>query len=320
MPNYDWASTRKWLLEQKRADPDAPKLRFANDRYRHAPDLFAGRRIDFSRLGRVNSRLDRRTGRLSVRIENVGKSTFYPSDAHKSLVVNDGEPFDLSSSTRVDFEIVDGQAKISENADLALIGIAAEGPPSKTLGPSGPIWDVWCEPVVYVYDTPQDADVAERLKQSAAKSAEWDMTFGDESLLVVSADELTDQLKRGSHVILFAAGEGKLRGSIDVPWPTDKDAKQRIDDADVRVALRPAPWNRFRYVLVVDILADRPVSLHEFGWWDDAFWTDWVVGRARKGRRGVGVLAAGFFDADWQPAACTVQDTRGPSVLRFGNH
>jgi len=196
---------------------------------------------------------------------------------------------------------------------------AIEAKPLPGPQPRGPIWRVWEDPVWYVYEDGGDEATTKLLRESAESSARLDATFGEPTLPVIAASKLTARQMEDCNVILFSRGKGKLRDKLSPRFPDgDEDIAERVRAANVRVALGPGLDGAGRYTLTVDITADEPVSLRSFGYWDSGFHTDWVVGKTveRRGRRGLGIPAAGHYGQDWQPTAMTTIDPRGPMVLR----
>jgi predicted esterase len=300
LPQYDWASTRKWFLQQRKTDARrAITLRAVNLRYARAGPVQVEELHDYARIGELRLAFNAADKTIELAAANIARLTvdlpFVPDPA-----VAGGQRVTLLVSPDGAFE-------------YAPWPYPGEDPRLKHPGRSGPIWDIWCEPVTYVYDTAGADEVVARLKQSAEQSAAWDIAWGDPRLPVKPDTGLTGADKQSRNIVFFTtrASANPLRNEInapDLPHPAE-------EDAHLRIMLRPSPWSARHCVLVVELDAERPFSLHEFGWFQEAFQADWLVVQLGPGPRSPRILAAGVYDRAWQPGPFTAGDFRSRPLI-----
>jgi hypothetical protein len=322
IPAYDWATTRQWFLQHSRNNaPDTIFLRVANLRFNRGGWIAVNALHDYSRIGQVVAKFDSKSNLVTITTDNVAllKLDQHPTDA-TAMSINGAAPVPIERLLRL---TPDG--KIDAAPPPATQPVATKRP-----NQSGPIWDVFSEPVVYVWGTGGDEATTARLRESAQASARWDLAFGDPSLPCCSDAQVTARQRESANLVLFTTPGGrasKLAENLDIPWPAERmtapttQPTTRPAEPDVRIALRPSPFAADRYVLVVELSGDRPVSLHEVGWWDRAFQADWLAGVARTGRdraRGVQILAAGVYDHEWRLGPWTRDDIRTQDLLGPG--
>jgi predicted esterase len=324
LPAYDWATTRQWFLKHRRnGDPDAVVHRVSNLRFGKSAWVTLTELHDYALLGEVVARYDAKQASLNVQTQNVRALWLSPPGPLATMTVNNmPAPVDGHGTFGVELS-VDGQG-----TRLARESQPAGSGPSKRPGLSGPMWDVFSEPVVYVYGSGADAATTDRLRKSAELSAEWDMAFGEDLLPVVRDDQVTQEQKRRCNLILFCsdrAPSNRLRAEVDVPplpQPVTSASATQPARSEVRLFLRPSPWAANRYALIVESSCERPANLHELGWWDKALHADWliaVLSAGQRGRRsGARIIAAGMYDGQWQMGRWTREDFRSSELLGPG--
>lgn len=311
MPDYDWATTRAWMLRQQR-DPAPQEIRHrvACLRYGRSGWLSVLALQDYAGIGQVRGRLVERDGRRIALVEtvNVAELEIAPPPGVAAVgVAGDGDRlFPLPSDGRLRLRI--GRATI-EPVD------GPADPGRKRPGRSGPLWDAWSDPVLYVWDA-QPGETGERLRRAAEASATWDLAAAPTRLRTAASDAVTAEERDTRTLIVFTADPARcpLLAGVDLP---------RLPDGElVAVLLRPAPWHPERSVVVVVQRAARPVSLHEFGTRDSAWHGDWVVGRPRPATAdeafpGVEPVAMGVFDGGWRPATGVEIGDTGAAFLGY---
>ena len=340
VPAYDWADTRKWMLEHPRdRNPREVALRVVNLRHNRADWVEVHALDDYSGIGDITARFDEESSTLTVQMSNIAAVTLDPPFDCRRLVINDAPPIpapDGPITLRMDEQgdIQPGRWEPAADDERWV----------KRPGRSGPMWDVWAEPVIYAFDAGDEA-AARRLEVSARLSSRWDMSFGDRHLPVSAFQHLDEaELSRNS-IVLFAAPErlSALLDAEDLAFPLraaapptpgaqqQENSPQRQtppqrtpatwERAELRIALLPSPWSSDHYLLVVETTAMRPFSLHELGWWDNGLHADWLIAtvagdatptaaRRARPRGGMQLLGAGVYDHHWHPAAHTRGDYR----------
>lgn len=321
LPAYDWASTRAWFLQHSRSTPrDTIFLRVANLRFNRSGWIAVQALHDYSRIGQVVAKFDAKSNLITIATDNVAllKLDEPPTNA-SAMAINGAPPVPIERLLRLT-----PAGQIDTTPPPATQPTVIKRPHQ-----SGPIWDVFSEPVVYVWGTGGDEATTARLRASAQASAQWDLAFGDPSLPCCSDAQVTAKQRESANLVLFTTrggGGNKLAANLDIPWPAERLASPsthpttRPAEPNVRIALRPSPFATNRYVLLVELSVDRPVSLHEVGWWDRAFQADWLVGVARTepAARGVQILAAGVYDQVWRLGPWTHEDIRTQDLLGAG--
>lgn len=320
MPDYDWASTREWMLtHRKNPEPHEVFHRVSNLRYGRNAWVHVRALTDYAGIGEVQATYEPDTRTLQLALRNVTLVSLHlPGPVEQVVFGGKTMAPKLAAGEVLHVFIKDGQAQFSTGAvdfDRALASF-------KRAGVSGPMWDVFSERVVYVYDTSMGEAVTERLKTSAKRSAEWDVAFGDPSLPVLADTELTDDLRRNANVIYFTAAGGRSLADERLLLPQAVETLAKDRQADFRAALRPSPWRKDGYLLLVQVDAADPIALHAMGWWDAGMQADWIVGKrtvSARGRGRVEFVAAGAYGANWTPTAGTAIDFRSGSLLGPGS-
>jgi predicted esterase len=330
MPDYDWGTTRAWMLSHRRnTTPDEVYHRVSCLRYGRNAWTRIQALDDYAGIGEVHARLVAKGSATAAVIEtvNVAALDLAPHQPVAQVAfVRDGATrtvLPMPADGRLHVVIgADGSATAAQPAAQP-----ATDPQRKRPGRSGPLWDAWSDPVLYVHDA-VPGPASERLRLAAEDSATWDLTAGATRLALAASDALTPEQRQRRNLIVFTEDPSAcpLLAGIDLP------AQLATQPGAVTILLRPAPWSPDRSVVIVVHRADRPVSLHEFGIWDECLHGDWVTARPlplRKPRYagqkpnphpGVQPLAAGVFDATWRPAASTTGTFTGDALLGPGAH
>ncbi len=302
MPDYDWASTRKWMLSQ-RLDPRPQAVQHRTSNLRHGRNRWVAIHAlhDYSQIGAVRAvRVDRMNA-LLVDTDNVAAVTLTPSFDYGALLVNRQHrlPRPKEATFTLTFDEND-RPSVSPKPFTV-------DPDSKTKRPgqSGPIWDVWSGPVLYVHATGHGERIDRLLKQSAEASARWDIAWGDRSLPIVAESALTDELRAANTLIWFKPLQHA---------ETETEKKQADEPrGDIRLTLRPSPFSTRGYILSVELATDQPFNLHRLGHWDHAFHVDWLEAQSVEFRgriAGARIIRCGMFSHDWSPGATLEDDYR----------
>lgn len=330
LPDYDWADTRAWMLEHRKpaaGGVEEVRLRVANLRFnRHAwVEVLALH--DYAGVGEVHAAVVEDDERVRVRVRTTNVAAVRLDPPRGPVFVNGDKVADGGGAVTVTID-TDGAATAAGGA-----ATQADGP-RKRPGLSGPLWDAWSSPVLYVFPrTPRrgDGDTANnRLYETAAASAEIDAAFGPSRLPIASADRVGN--RRATHnLVIVTSGDAPnplLAEALEADparlgpphdWlPADLDADIAAR-AGLRVFLRPSPWAADRYVVIVENNTGFPVSLHQLGWWDAGLRGDWVLARSvpdeRRGRPRLEVLATGVYGGDWRPGRWTREPVSGGGIF-----
>ena len=195
------------------------------------------------------------------------------------------------------------------------IGLAVADGPGKRPGCSGPLWDAFVAPAIWVYeDRVGDEATVDILRQSAERSASWDTSWKDQALRWCPASALTEAQRRSLNIIYFTADVDRA------PLVSDQTLPRPFADrsADYRVAIRPSPWRDSGYLVVVEARGEQPIDLGRLGWGDQRLRSDWLTGRfvtSRDGRARFRLLRAGSYDHRWRPGVETAVDPRSRVML-----
>jgi|GEM_PF-1745398 len=323
LPDYDWASTREWLLKHKLdSKPLTVKHRLTNLRFNTNRWVTVHELQEYAAVGSVEANYNPNTKTLTVKALNIAAATFTPPGPVENITAN-GQVVELAQG-RASATLRFSNTRAGQRIGLLEKPLVADNA-VKRPGLSGPMWDVFSEPFVFVYGGGDDAATRLRLKKSAEMAADWDMSFGSDKFTPVAFESLTDAQKNTRNLIAFLtpAEVAKLyEGTTAKLWP---DTPPQIT---VRMALRPSPFAQERSILIVEMNENEPVNIQEFGSWDAALHTDWllaaVVQRAeptgrRQRTRELRLLQSGMYDHRWNLGTRTNADYRRESLLGPGS-
>jgi predicted esterase len=311
----------RWPAAYRRVR-DPARVRLVTGRERHARAFWVSvdEREAPDRFASVDAARDR-SGRVVVRTEGVRALTLHPGD-------DPGGPPQRVSLAALE---VDGQA-VGAGAALPLpsrlrrgetdgrwrLAIEAPPPPGPRKGPgvSGPIRDVFHEPLLFVLPTgdPAQALAARLAVRDWARPAYWDVRYP-----VVDDVELTPSLAR-AHTLVFLGSPddnralAPLADRLPIRWvrgpqgPALEVGGRRYTGPEVgTVFVAPHPDQPERVLVVIG-------GVSPLGIWRSRFLPDllpdYVVfdggvaparGRFSAGGSGASFLEAGFFDAEWRP-------------------
>lgn len=322
LPDYDWASTREWLLKHKlEPKPLTVKHRVTNLRFNTNRWVTVHELQEYAVVGSVEGNYNPETKALTVKALNIAAATFAPPGPIESIIAN-GQVVELTTP-RVSATLLFTNTRAGQRIGLLDKPLVADNA-AKRPGISGPMWDVFSEPFTFVYGGSDDAAARERLKKSAEFAADWDMAFGGDKFASVAFESLTESQKRSRNLIAFLtpADVAKLYEQPGKLWP-DTPAQ-----ATIRMALRPSPFASDRSILIVELSEKEPVNIHDLGWWDAALHTDWLLAtvvqrteptRRRQRVRELRLLQAGMYDHHWNVGARTAADYRREALLGPGS-
>jgi hypothetical protein len=301
---YDGQGATRWLTQHTR--PEHPNrvlfktdsLRWADDAWVHVREL--ARDLEFGQI-------DARTADRSVTVSTRGVVAF-ALDRDPVLLPGDG-PVDvaidgqvLSFDRAAPIELVRSGTTWSAGAPVPRAG-------DKRAGLSGPIRDVFHEPLVFVYGTLQPDLV--RANQEVARA--WArIRAGVDARYPIVRDTELDEETAASHSLVLVGGARSNRVVREIepelPFRIDGDAivtaSQSYRGKNLGVAfVRPNPKHPSRYVLVIEGV-DAFATLRSLALPD--LLPDWIVYDERIApARGQLVLsparpvAAGMFERDW---------------------
>lgn len=236
IPDYDWSSTRAWFLDHQKAPPrDILHLNVTNLRFnRHAwAEVHALQRYD--RVGQLSVyRLQRQPDELHIQGAGILAATLEPPFEVRRVRVAGARPLTVAPGRPIHL-VWDaaGQVRVVERTPSRLTGANARRP-----GSSGPMWEVFSQPVIFVYDD----EGGRHLAQTAALSAAWDMSWGDNRLPIMPASEVTEQMRQSNNLVLFTGPRPANAWMADTtrPYPLlahltavgDHDTAQSSDAGD----------------------------------------------------------------------------------------
>jgi hypothetical protein len=271
---------------------------------------------DYSKPGTVEAVFDRERGTLAVKAENV-----------EALYVD-------RSRTPIDrFEYVgEGPRFFLQGkgpAEKAHLPAALRREPRKRPGLSGPLEDVFYDPVLFVVGTRGDTLATEANAAAARRAANWGPT-AHVSFRVVRDTEVTRDEMQRSHLILFG-GPATNRIAADLrvdqlPLRLTADGAQlgaRVVAAasPALIYIYPSPRRSRgappRYVVVCDAKERRGLELlatRLSGGRSDLLKSDWLLLDAGSEEDAPHVVSEGWFDGEWQvtPSAPEPAHVPGP--------
>jgi poly(3-hydroxybutyrate) depolymerase len=298
---YNWLARHVREEHKRRIVFKTDSTRYADDAWVHVRELASA--LEFGEI------------RASIRDDNRIEATTR-GIAALSL---DRDPKLLSGASPVELQI-DGQKlsfapeapiEVEKRSGAWAAGITAPGPNIKRAGLSGPIRDVFHEPLVFVYGTDDKARTRANLEVATAWAK---IRWGVDAKYLVIPDSELDEATSDSHslVLVGAADSNRVVRELEADLPfriegrtvVAKDPKKEWRGTDLGVIfVYPNPRHPSRYVLViegVDALGTlRAIALPDL-------MPDWMVfDRDVASARGSLILgnakplAAGLFQRDW---------------------
>jgi len=275
LPEYDWASTRKWFLEhEKERWPRKLRLRVANLRHNRFSWVRVDALHDPSAIGEVEAFVSAGSPRFKVR--NVARLTVIPPPEEAGFTL---EPKTYG---------------FDEN------GVLLEEPPDVGAH-TGPIWDIFSEPVILVVDPTVKEIPASSLMRIAQSHSRTDAT-PTFTFPVRRGDEMTPEEAAAHNLILYTTSNSQWawREKFSIPLPPEVADLRK--EADTLMAIRPSPWSSRHKVLILECgLNQRTVaSPYRAGLFQEPLQADWVLfGPSRR------IKAGGSFHADGRPGPWT---------------
>lgn len=281
LPEYDWATTREWFLRHRK-DPLPRSLHFrvANLRHNRHAWLRIDALHDYSSVGEVQARF-LPNGTLNLTTRNVARLSYLPP----LLLLAGAEAFPAEAQT---FHFTpDGSP-----ADPP----PARGGPVKHPGQSGPLWNIYSDPILHVYDDSLPDDLRRRVEQWARSSARSDAAPGPFSFPVRALSEVTEADRAAYNLLLFVHADHPhpWQPQLDVPLPPEVNALRAETPANL-IAIRPSPWADNRLVLIAEAAHPQLPALPHMHFFQEHLQPDWFVAEGNR------ILAAGAFDHHWQP-------------------
>lgn len=285
LPDYDWSTTREWFL-QHRKNLAPRRLLFRVDNLRH--NRHAWLRVDalhdYADIGDVSARFGV-DGNLIFKTRNVAQITYLPPDAPN-----------FSTESRI------------YRFDKAGNEIEADPLPKggKHPGQSGPLWNLFSEPLIIVVDETENPALQQRLRSAAKQNAVTDRTPSGWQFPVKMISEVSEEELRQSNLlwITYPGSPHPWRKQIPCPLPPAGEAiRAQAPESQCLVALRPSPWSDNHLVTVMEIgqTAAAP-GLYRSGIFQEPLQPDWII--FDKGR----IRAAGIYQHDWNPGAMTTEN------------
>jgi len=263
---------------------------------------------DYSRFARIDATW-REDGTIAVATENARAITLF---ADEKLATKGNPRFSIDGTAFDAFSAEDGAWHFHRRGGSWVEGAESCDGICKRAGSSGPIDDIWYEPLLFVYGTadPAETALAKRLAEAlSVPRAGVTVRYSIRADSEVSADDIAhDSLvvigtPQGNSLLAKIQGSLPIRaldGAIEV-------GGRRIDGETVSAAfIHPNPLNPARYVLVFTgssrealFYADHlPELLPDWIVYDASSWPT-KGGTILDGRK---VLAGGFFDREWKLA------------------
>jgi len=316
---YEDLKGAKWLLKHHTtAHPFEVKLKTMSPRHGDDAWVHIGEMTDVHAWSSIEARITRKG--IAATTKNISEIRF---DRDAKLV-------DPTIATAV---TIDGQVLSAPPTDEAIfhkdgggwiLGKAEHAAPYKKGLISGPIRDIFHEPILFVWgeSDPEQARANEEVARSWA-AIRWGVHV--KYPIVSDAEFFSRGEDLGNEHALFLVGNAKSNRVVralesDFPIKIDKDAitigDQRITGNQVGAAfIRPNPKKTDRYVVVVEGIdalgtwrsMSLPDLLPDFIVYDDQI-------AAARGQMLIGAAkarAAGFFQNDWSLPASVVDPLAG---------
>ncbi len=276
LPDYDWATTRKWFLEQtKERWPRRIRFRVSNLRYNRFSWIRVEALHDPSGIGEVEAMVTKDGVQFKVR--NIARLTVIPPPEEEA-------GFTLEAQT-VGF---DRMGRLME-------------PPPDLNGHVGPLWDIFSEPVLVVVDPTVEETPLFSVEKIRTSYTRTDATPAFH-FPALKGDELTEEQRRGHNLIVFTTRDSdwdwKKRLQVQLP---DKVQEMR-EGEDTLMAIRSSPWSSRHKVLIVEAGSENPLLLNPYriGLFQEPLQADWLL--LSRGRQ---IKAAGSFHGDGRPGPWT---------------
>lgn len=308
MPDYDWVTTRQWFLKQtKNTVPLHITHRVGNLRFNRSAWIQVDELRDYTAVGHVAvNAFTNRT--LNIQTHNIARLSYHPP------------PPDHPNAIRLPAEAA--TILVDQNGALTFTNLITTAVPNtKKTGQSGPIWDAWSEPLLYVVDTATPPETQARLQRCATESASSDAMAWMHSFTVKADTDVTDQEKRNRTIIFFTASNSAnpWRNQIQMllpAWTEIAGDSSLLPDHDLKIVLRPSPWSDRHYVLIIENNLKQAFNLHHFGTFQEMFQADWLWFANWKNKHGYDFAAAGNYDHHWRLARYTTENFRTSPITR----
>ncbi len=331
VPEYDWTTTREWMLQHTREIPDEIRHRVVNLRYGSSGWVNVHALNDYSGVGGVYAKYHDRDDSLELRLRNIRSISFNPPGPVRAVSIDgstQNTPNGLVGSPLVLQRVDADSYKVAKHS-------AAQTGTVKAPGRSGPIWDIWSAPVVYAFETGSADGNDSITRTSAMKSAvQHGMSWGDSLFPVVAADGMSRNDSAGN-IVLFTTFSGRKSPLItkrNCLYPISdgrgkahkREVKRIVAASDVILSLMPSPFRNDRSLLVVYLRSGKVIDLNDFGWGDAAFQVDWLAADIREDSSSeedspLLIRAAGVYDHEWNLGAYTTERYQFPTLLPY-NH
>jgi poly(3-hydroxybutyrate) depolymerase len=279
------------------------RLRWAGSYWVRVDDL-----EDYAAFAKIDATW-REDGTISAKTANARAVSFL---ADEKLAAKGDVRFELDGEKLDASGPVDGAWRFHREGGRWVAGAEACAGRCKKAGSSGPIDDIWFEPLLFVYGTadPDEAALSRRLAEALA-----DRGAGETVRFRVAADaEVTDADIAACSLVLVGTPRGnsllaRMQGAFPIRAVDGaiEAGGKRYEGTTVAAAfIAPNPLNPARYVLVHTgasrealFYSDHlPSLLPDWIVYDAAAWQD-KGGSVLDERE---ALAAGFFDREWKIA------------------
>jgi predicted esterase len=305
MPKYNWATTREWLLKQhKDSTPATITFRPVNLRHARSAWIEVEALREYHRPAEVTASI-RTDGKLAVTATNIARLRYHPPPA--------GHPLSATMPSNPMQIIVSPTGSVSFTNN-----VPPDPKPSKHPRQSGPIWDIWSEPFIYVVDSAVPAADLKRLHASAQISARSDVMVAPHRYTVKSDRDLTETELAARNIIWFTtrSSTNARRRLMPLPLPSIPVLDTEPATGLVTLAIRPSPWSDNHCVLIVENNTEHVIPLQALGFWQQMFQADWLVQEPQPEQQRLRLRAAGSYDHHWNPTSHTTQDFQTTPITR----
>ena len=279
------------------------RLRWAGAHWVRIDDL-----EDYAAFGSIDATW-REDGAIAAKTQNARAVAFL---ADEKLAAQGNPRIEIDGEKLAASEPVDGAWAFHREGGRWVAGAEACGGICKKAGSSGPIDDIWFEPLLFVYGTadPDETALSKRLAEALA-----DQGAGETVRFPVRADAaVTDEDLAAYSIVLVGTPRGnsllaRMQGALPIralDGAIEAGGKRYEGPTVAAAFIAPNPLNPARYVLVRTgasrealFYADHlPSLLPDWIVYDASSWPE-KGGSVLEGRP---VLAAGFFDREWKAA------------------